>query len=209
MKNKNIIQQIISNAYVKNILLMFVVLLLLIGGLIWWLGIYTKHDESVDVPSIKTMQVEEAAIVLRQQGLMCEVVDSLFQTTGTPGAILEQTPVAGSKVKKGRTIFLTIQAKSIPLVPIPPLKDFSYRQAEAKLRSMGFNSIQIEEVASQYKGLVISVQYNGNPLEPNQKVPKGASLRMTVGGGGASVADTINIPNIDTNEPDIDPSFFD
>lgn len=188
---------------------MVVVLLLFIGGLIWWLDVYTKHDESIDVPSIKTMQVEEAAIVLRQQGLTCEVVDSLYQTTGIPGAILEQTPVAGSKVKKGRIIFLTIQAKSIPLVPIPPLKDFSYRQADAKLRSMGFNNIQIEQVASQYRGLVISVQHNGKTLEPNQKVPKGALLQLTVGGGGVSVADTINSPTVDAEEPEIDPSFFD
>ena len=202
MKKKNIILRIVTNAYVKSILLMLVIVAVLIAGLALWLKEYTRHSESVAVPLIKSLQVEEAAVILRNQGLKYEIIDSLYQTTGTPGAILEQIPVDGSSVKKGRTIFLITQAKNVPLVSIPSLKDFSYRQAEAKLRSLGFNNIVIQEKTSQYKGLVLAIEYQGSALEPNQKVPKGARLNMTIGAGGLIVIDSINTPAID-------PAFLD
>jgi len=35
-------------------------------------------------------------------------VDSIYQRNAVPGAIIDQTPKAGNKVKQGRSIYITI-----------------------------------------------------------------------------------------------------
>lgn len=161
------------------------------------LNLYTNHGEYTKVPSVKGLQVEEAHGILKSSGLSYEITDSLYQKNGVPGAILEQTPKENSNVKGGRTIYLVIQAKGEQMIPIPELKDYSRRQAEAQLNSLGFRNIIINEVPSAYAGIVISVSYKGTELTPNQKVPKGATLKMTVGAGGEELEDSI--PQIDIN----------
>lgn len=203
MDKKNVVSRFISNIYVKNILLMIIVSCVLVAIVLFILNVYTRHNESVDVPAVKGLQIEEARGILNSASLECEVVDSIFVTGGIPGAVIEQTPKEASKVKEGRTVFLTIQAKGIQMVAIPELKDYSRRQAEAQLNSLGFDKIVINEVPSAYAGIVISISYKGKELSPNQKVPKGATLRMTVGAGGESGLDSI--PEQETN---IDESFF-
>ncbi|EGK01378.1 PASTA domain-containing protein [Dysgonomonas gadei] len=203
MEKKSFVSKLLTNIYVKNILLMIAAGFVLVIIVLFFLSIYTKHDESVVVPAVKGLQVEDAEGILKAANLQYEVVDSIFTTGGVPGAITEQTPKEQSKVKEGRTIFLTIQAKGIQMVAIPELKDYSRRQAEAQLNSLGFDKIIIDEVPSAYAGIVISVSYKGQTLSPNQKIPKGSTLRMTVGAGGEVLEDSI--PDADTN---IDESFF-
>lgn len=207
-QKKNIILRILSSPITTNLLIMVGVFFILIIITLFGLKIYTKHNESIPVPSVKGLQVEDATGILRNKDLSCEVVDSLYTMGGTPGAILEQIPKENSKVKKGRTIYLTIQAKSQQMVSIPSLKDYSRRQAEAQLNSLGFPNIVVVEVPAQFKGLVIRLEYKGNPIAPGQKIPKGSTIRMIVGGngGGNSYSDE------DTTEPtqdvDVDQSFF-
>jgi beta-lactam-binding protein with PASTA domain len=203
MEKKSFVSRFLTNIYVKNILLMIVAGLVLVIIVLFFLNRYSKHDESIIVPAVKGLQVEDAEGILKAANLQYEVVDSIFTTGGVPGAITEQTPKEQSKVKEGRTIFLTIQAKGIQMVAIPELKDYSRRQAEAQLNSLGFNQIIMDEVPSAYAGIVISVSYKGKTLSPNQKIPKGSTLRMTVGAGGEALEDSI--PNADTN---VDESFF-
>lgn len=203
MEKKNIVQKFLSSIYVKNILLMVVILFIIIAIVLFALNIYTKHNESVTVPSVKGLQVEEAGSILKSATLQYQIVDSIFVAGGIPGAVIEQTPKPESKVKEGRTVFLTIQAKGIQMVAIPELKDYSRRQAEAQLNSLGFDKIIVDEVPSAYAGIVISISYKGKELSANQKIPKGSTLRMTVGAGGESYQDSI--PDMDTN---IDESFF-
>ena len=56
---------------------------------------------------------------------------------------------------------------------------------------MGFEQITIEEVPSEYKGLVRAVRYRGKALQPEEKVPSGAPLTMVVGSGIQS--DSLNM----------------
>lgn len=203
-KKKNIIIRFITNIYVKNLLLMAVAIILLIVVVLIGLGFYTKHNESINVPSLKGLQVEEAANILRAAELKYEIIDSLYQTGETPGSIVEQIPKEESNVKKGRTVFLYIQAKSEQMIAIPDLKDMSRRQAEAQLNSLGFTNIVIVEEPSTYKGLVISLSYKGKTVTPGLKIPKGSTLRMTIGAGGESEDDSI--PPTETSN--VERSFF-
>lgn len=206
MKQKNKVLKFITSIYVKNILLMAIILFALIALLLFILNIYTQHNESSTVPPLKGLQLEEATKILRSADLTCQVVDSIYIADGVPGAIIDQVPKENSKVKRGRSVYLTVQAKTIQEIAIPALQDYSQRQAEAQLKALGFDKITVEEVISPYKGLVISISYNGKILTAGEKVPKGSPLKMVVGAGGESLdGDSVEI---ETTETEVDNSFF-
>ena len=206
MKKENIISRLLKNIYVKNVLMMIGAFVGLVIIVLFLLNFYTKHNESITVPTVKGLQVQDAAGILESSDLRYEISDSIFQAEGAPGSIIEQIPKEQSKVKKGRTVFLVIKAKGVQLVSVPELKDYSRRQAEAQLASLGFNKVTIQEVPAAYKGLVISISYRGKQLTPNQKIPKGSPLVMiVVAGGDISEGDSITEQS---DSQDIEKSFF-
>ena len=182
-------KKIIWNIYIKNFILMVIVFVAIVFGVLFGLDSYTKHNQTINVPSLKGLQIEEAAAILQSAGLSYEVVDSVFERRGVPGSILEQIQKENSKVKEGRTIYLIVQAKSEPMVSIPDLTDYTQRQAEALLNALGFANIKVEEVSSEYRGLVQSIEFKGAPLSVGQKIPKGAVLCMKVGDGNMGIVE--------------------
>lgn len=198
------IKQVLSNIFVKNIVLMAIVSAILIGLTLFALNIYTRHNDTREVPDLKGMQVQDAAAIVSSANLKYEVVDSVYQKDGVPGAILEQIPKGKSKVKEGRTIYLTIQSVSEPLIAVPDLEDASLRQSETLLRTLGFTNINIEYIPSEYRGLVYSVEYRGNKLKAGEKIPKGSTLTLKVGDGGLSNMPTDSLENISPIDEEVE-----
>ena len=161
----------LKNSIFKNILLIIASGLIFLFVTMLLLTLYTRSKKSVDVPQVKGLQIKEAKVLLKAQGLKLVVVDSLYDKKATPGAIIEQVPSANSRTKAGREIFLTIYTNNPPEIIVPGLVDYSYRQAVALLTSMGFEQIAIREVPSEYKGLVKAVEFRGRPLQADEKVP--------------------------------------
>ncbi len=202
----NILLKILSNIYVKNILIMGIVAIALIGLTLFALNIYTRHNESVNVPDLKGMQVQDANAIVSSSHLKYEVVDSVYQTGGVPGSILEQIPAGNSKVKKGRTIYLTVQSISEPLVAVPDLEDASLRQSQTLLSTLGFTNITVTYIPSEYRDLVYSIEYKGVKLKAGQKIPKSAPITIKVGDGGTSGMSSDSLEE-DTPVIGIDESF--
>lgn len=190
----------LQNSITKNILLIIVTGFVFLFVTLLLLNMYTRQNKSVDVPQVKGLQLKEAKVILKSQGLKFVVVDSLYDKKAIPGAIIEQVPSANSRTKEGREIFLTIYATNPPELTIPGLVDYSYRQAEALLTSMGFEQIAIREVSSEYKGLVKAVEYRGRPLQADEKVPSGSPLTLIVGSG--MQADSLSFDNEYIVSPD-------
>lgn len=206
-KKENTLKKILTNIYVRNILMMIAVVVVLIAVVLLFLNIYTRHNESVVVPQVTGLQIEEAGSILNSSDLKYEIIDSIFRSGGVPGAIIDQVPKEKVNVKFGRTIYLIIQAKTEQMVEVPELRDYSQRQAEAQLNSLGFTKILIQYVPSAYTGLVVSVSYKGKVLQPGQKIPKGSTLTMTVGGGGESLEGD-SIEETPATNADVEKSFF-
>lgn len=191
------LKKFIGNIYVRNIILILIVASGLVAITLFSLNKYTRHNETIEVPDLKGLQIQDAASIISSSNLRYEVVDSVYNQEGVPGAIVEQIPLGKSHVKEGRTIYLTIQAKTEQLVSIPDLEDASLRQAESLLKSLGFNRINIEKVPSQYQDLVFGVVYKGITVKPGQKIPKNSILTLRVGDGGVS-ADSTDIDSTAT-----------
>ena len=164
-----------------NLIAMPIVVIAIIFGVLHWLDTYTHHGESIIVPNINGLPLEEAGKELSKKNLELEVVDSNYVKGMSAGAVLEQKPIAGAKVKIGRTIYLTINTGEIPKVAIPDIIDnSSYRQAEARLRAMGFKLTEPEYIEGE-KDWIYGVKFNGKELTSGEKIPREAVLTLCVG----------------------------
>ena len=119
----NFFVKLIKNPYVLNLLLAVVVTCGLIYGALKWLDHYTRHNEAVVVPDVKGLKIEEAAEFFKNNNLRYNVIDSVFSKDVEPGAIVELSPLAGSKVKEGRIVFITVNALTSQMATIPEVED--------------------------------------------------------------------------------------
>ena len=185
-----------------NIIAMIVVVIVMVFGVLKWLDIHTHHGETVMVPDVKGMTVEEATKMFRNHGLVCVISDTKYVKDEAAGIILDLKPGVGEKVKEGRTVYLTVNTLDIPLRVIPDVADnSSLRQAEAKLQSAGFKLTEIQLIHGE-KDWVYGVKYQGRQLTAGEKIPMGASLTLMVGDGAGDMTKEDSIDtDADTEKP--------
>ena len=177
-----------------------------------WLDGYTRHGEAVVVPDVKGMHLHLAENALDKQALKAIVIDSSYVKGVAPGSVLEQNPAGGLKVKEGRTVYLTVNADSAPKVAVPDVMDnSSLRQADAKLRALGFKVTEPEYISGE-KDWVYSVKYRGRELKAGEKIPHEAILTLCVGDGNETLPeDSLLLEGTDSlgnDRPMIDESWF-
>lgn len=148
----------------------------------------TNHGETITVPSIEGMQIAQLEDFLIKRNLRYEVNDSAYSSEYPPLTVLKQYPQAGSKVKEGRKIFISLNRISPPTVPVPALVDGSVVNADAVLRSNELKRGRIELVAGPFN-VVKEMKYQGRTIEAGQPVPKGAIIDLVVMDGGSSSFD--------------------
>ena len=176
------------NVYVKNVLLALAIVLLLIFIVLSWLNAYTKHGKEVVVPEeVKGMQVAEAAIFFKKATLNYIVIDSVFFKNKPVGSIIETIPPVGTRVKEGRTIYLTVNSGTAHMLIVPAVKDMSQRQAIASLNALGFESVNIKLVSYAYRDLVLGLESRGSSLSPGDRIPADTPLTLLVSSGEGEV----------------------
>lgn len=168
---------------VANLLGAVVVVIIGLGILFACLKHYTQHGIEVEVPAITGMQIIEAEEALEAQNLKLVIVDSTFSNNVPLGTVVEQTPSAGSHAKKDRSVYVMINSSFRRKVELPDLHDISYRQAQSTLRALGLQVGATLYEPSEYKDIVLEVRYDGQPLEPGDKLEEGSKVTMVVGRG--------------------------
>ncbi|MCM1108709.1 MAG: PASTA domain-containing protein [Clostridium sp.] len=166
-----------------NLLAMAVVVALLAVGVWQGLSIYTLHGESVRVPDIKGMPLNDARYAMSRAGLNAIVVDSSYNRNQTPGTILEQTPAGGTHVKPGRDVYLTLNSQHSPTIAIPDIADnCSLREAEARLKALGVKLAPYEYVEGE-ADWVYGVLCEGRTVHAGERVSIDTPLVLQVGKG--------------------------
>lgn len=166
-----------------NLLAMVLVAVGLVWGVFKWLDHYTDHNIAVTVPDVKGLQRVEAETLLRQHKLNPVVSDSTYNTSQPGGVILDMNPAQGSVVKEGRAVYITVNTNRPPMRVIPDLIDnSSLREAEAKLRAMGFVLAENDTIEGE-QDWIYGIKYKGASLQNGDEVPIGATLVLEVGGG--------------------------
>lgn len=192
-----------------NLIAMPIVVVAIIFGVLHWLDTYTHHGESIIVPNVNGLPLKQAENELNKKNLRAIVVDSNYIKGVPAGAILEQKPLGGAKVKIGRSVYLTINTGEAPKVAIPDIIDnSSFRQAEARLRALGFKLTEPEYIEGE-KGWIYGVKYNGKELVSGEKIPREAVLTLCVGDDQLK-GDSIQTDSliIKTDKPIVDESWF-
>lgn len=150
-----------------------------------WLDVWTRHGDTITVPSVKTLSFGEAATRLDREGLVAVLSDSVYDKSTRPGTVIDQNPKVGTVVKEGREIYLTINAFSPKMVSLPTLTDISLRQAKSILEGLEIKNVVEKRVPSDFKDLVLAVRYKGTRLSPGARVPVNATIELEVGEGKA------------------------
>ena len=195
-----------------NLLAMVVVFVGAAYAALAWLDIYTQHGKAVEVPHVKDMNAILATKELEKSKLKAIIIDSTFVKNLPAGSVLDQKPEGGARVKTGRTVYLTINANSAPKVAVPDIMDnSSLRQAEARLRALGFKLTKHEYIEGE-KDWIYSVTYNGRELHAGEKIPHESTLTLHVGSdklmNDSTQNDSIITTEITNDEPVMDESWF-
>ncbi|WP_028297234.1 PASTA domain-containing protein [Olivibacter sitiensis] len=146
------------------------------------LRFYTRHGESIAVPNLKGMEIEEAIRALEAQGFRYQI-DSVYQADSPPGLVIEQDPDMGTKVKNNRTLYLTIITKSAPEVQFPDLVDMALVEALATLNNYGLKLGDTTYIPDIARDRVLEVNYGGQDIQVGQLIPKGSKIDLILGDG--------------------------
>lgn len=178
---------------ILNLLLMLVVAAVLGWLTMTWLSWWTHHGDTATVPSVKGMMYDNAVALIAEKGMVVELSDSVYESKARPGEVMEQNPRAGSTVKPGRTVYLTVNAFYPRKITVPVLNDVSLRQARSALEGLGVTDIREVSVVSEYKDLVLGAEYDGKPLRAGMRIPINARVTLKVGDGLYEVPDTLDV----------------
>lgn len=167
--------------FIKHLLLAFAIIFVIIIVTMQALKFYTRHGEANPILDFEGLSISEAMETAKQQNLKIEIIDSLYISDSAPGTVVDQFPEKQHKVKKGRTIFLTINSTQPELVSLPLLTDISFRQAQVVIENSGLKIGRISYQPSEYNDLVLKVQIDSVDIVVGEKLPKGASIDLIVG----------------------------
>ena len=181
-----LVDDILKKPLWMNVLIGFGVAICLFIIFFFSLGWITGNGETEKVPAVIGLDVLAAEKNLTALGFDVEFQDSIYVDTLARNAVLRQTPEADEIVKRGRTVYLTINRVIAPQVDMPNLVGFSIKSAETYLKVLGLRLGSIQMVPDQNKNVVIDQLVNGQPIAPGSKIPSGTLIHFLVGDGGAS-----------------------
>jgi beta-lactam-binding protein with PASTA domain len=172
-----------SKVFLINIVLALVFVAAVFGITYKYLSSYTHHGESISVPDLRGLKKDRLESFVKDKQLRYAIVDSLFELDKVPGTVIEQDPAPDSKVKEGRTIYLTVNASLPPKVKMPDLVDVSFRQAEAILQTFGLKVGSLIYKPDLARNAVLGQRYKGSEITAGKEIPKGSVIDLVLGDG--------------------------
>ena len=177
-----------------NVIAGAVVALILFALFLFSLGWITGHGNASAVPSIAGKSFEEAKAILNKAGFDYEVGDSVFVDTLAPLTVVKQLPDADEVVKSNRTVVLILRSVEPPLVEMPNLIGYSFRNAEVVLHSMDLKIGDTLFRPDFARNAVLEQRMGGVKIAPGTKIRKGSSISLVLGDGVGS--DNFPVPSL-------------
>ena len=178
------INKIFRPLVMLNCLGMILVVVLFFFGTLAFIDFYTLHGEEVEVPKLTGVSEQIAYSKLKALGLKAEVRDTGYVHKAAPFEVLEQSIKPGTKIKPGRTIYLTINSNGSKRIELPDLADnCSRREAEDKLKTLGFKLGATEFIIGD-PDWVYEVKVNGKTVKAGTRISVDLPITLVVGKGG-------------------------
>ncbi|RMB56203.1 PASTA domain-containing protein [Dokdonia sinensis] len=197
----SIIKFIFSKTFVKQLVLAFIFLILLIFLVKWWLGSTTNHDERIAVPNIKGMTLDLVDQELSNVDLRYFIIDSANYNPNYPKySVIEQDPEAGKFVKENRQIYLVLNPSGFRKITVPEnLIGRTRRQVEPTLKALGFEVGTITYIDHIGEDEVRGLRHKGKSVSPGDRLEKTSVIDLVLGNGKGSYRDAFNDDNDDTD----------
>ncbi len=168
--------------------------LLLIFFILQALGWITNHGEYLTVPAVKGKHTDEAIKLLESKGFDVTIQDSIFTDTLQRGIVIKQLPDANATVKVNRTVFLTVNRYTPPMIIMPELQGKSLGFALELLKR---SHLQLGDTTFKpdfMKGSVLEQLYMGAKITAGSKVVWGSKISLVIAGGLQN--EQIPVPNL-------------
>ena len=171
--------------WVLHVLLMLLVSLALLVLVFIFIRIYARQGDEYELPDVVGLNIVElqADNPIR---LDVVVMDSIFRPGQEGGRILTQDPKAGTRVKKGRKLYITMTAYTPEDAVLPELAGLTVRQAVSELMAEGLEVGKLTFVEDPYKNIIVDQTCNGKVIYAGQQIERGSVVDLTVGLGDSS-----------------------
>lgn len=157
------------------------------------LSYITDHGKELKVPAVTGNTLKEAYAALEKMAFAIDI-DSSYDPQAAPYTILAQVPESDAIVKKGRTVFLTVNKARPPLTPMPKLLDLSYRSAIMLLNSNKLVLGDTFHKPDYAVGAVLEQRYDGFSIRPGDMVPQGSRIDLVIADGFSNVE--MDVPDV-------------
>ena len=145
------------------------------------LGWFTHHGENINMPNLKGVKTEQALATLEELELRTMIIDSVYNGDLNKNTIAKQDPEAGTNVKEGRIVYLTINSLEEPKASVPQLVDKSFTLGRALLKSRGLTLGQVMYVYDSIgHNLIIQQRFEGSSIETGAKLSKGSAIDLVI-----------------------------
>ena len=166
-----------------NILVGIILALALFFLLLLSLKWLTRHGQAKTVPSVTGKTFEEAEEILEGLGFDVEIQDSIYIDTVAPLKVIRQIPDADEVVKSNRTVYLVINRAVPPMVEMPNLIGYSFRNAEMSLNNFGLRIKDTIYKPDFARNAVLEQLYEGKQIPPGTQIRRGSAVSLVLGTG--------------------------
>lgn len=165
---------------------------------------WTYHGEAIEMPDLLGQYVETTDDLIKKHQFKLILADSVFIVGKPGGLIINQNPTPGSKVKRKRSIYVTItktKADEISASRLPVMYGKSYERKSRELK----NGYEIFTKIVDYKydpgpeNYILAVIYKGDTIVSNRireldvMIEKGSTLECVVSKSSGGEIDRPNM----------------
>lgn len=180
----SIVKFLSSKTFLKQLGIAVVAIVVLTFILMKWLNISTNHGEFETVPDLTGKSIGIAEMDLKTNNLVMQIQDSANYNPDYPKfSVIEQDPAAGTKVKKNRKIYITLNPSGYKKILVPNLTEKTLRQATPTLEALGFQVGNLTYVDNIGKDVVLEMRHNGKIIHSDTQLPKTSKIDLVLGNG--------------------------
>ena len=183
-----------TRGFFLNLIVLIALCVGLVFGFLQLLSFITKHDSYLSVPNVLNKNTAIAIKDLENKGFEVVVRDSVYVDSMPRGIILKQFPDPNSNVKVNRTIFLTVNRVTLPMVDMPSLvgksKNYALQILDRSHLTLGDTTFKPDYM----QGAVLEQRYNGNLILPGAKLQYGSKIDLVIGSGLSE--ERVPVPNL-------------
>jgi len=168
-----------------NLLAGFLLAILFFFMIVLSLKLITHHGSSKTVPAVTGKNFDEAQKILNDLGFDVVIQDSIYQDSLPRFTVIKQVPDGDAVVKVNRTVYLTINRAVPPVVEMPNLIGYSFRNAAMVLKNMGLRLGDTTSKPDFAKNSVLEQldRKNGDKIAPGTKLQMGTSVSLVLSSG--------------------------